>query len=190
MGTSVSQRSPSTLNWHIVETGYTKEEIPIDRLTQEIWRAASNQPEGNLFSDLSAPLIARCVHIVESSTNRIEAIQLIRLATVQSGSTSLAVEIAQRAVIPAFQSGVDRTGTFVRSLFTEAGNYLVSRDMPGFIGKGRVNNVSDAIVFKNDIRRNIAQKVSEVSTPAGNISNATVWKDYVDRIVLHISGAK
>jgi hypothetical protein len=188
MGTSVSQRSPSTLNWHIVETGYTKEEIPIERLTQEIWRAARNQPESNLFHDLSAPIIAQCVQIVERAPNRLEAIQQIRLAAIQEGAASLAVEIAQRAVIPAFQSSEDRTSAFVRSLFSEAGNYLVSRDISGFVGIGRLNTISDAIAFKNNIRGNIAEKVAEVTAPARNISNAAVWQDYVVRIVAHISG--
>ena len=187
MGTSVNQRSPSTLNWHLVETGYTREEIPTERLTQEIWRAAQNQPEGNLCSDLADPIIAQCVGIVSQANSRTEAIQEIRLAVIQSGQTSLAVEIAQRATTLAFQSAGDRTSSFVESLFAEAGNYLVSRDIPGFVGLGRLSNVSDALELKNNIRSNIIRRITEVPTPAGIISDTGVWRDYVNRIVTYIS---
>jgi len=188
VGTSVSQRSPSTLNWHLVEIGYTREEIPIERLTQEIWRAAQNQPEGNLFRDLADPIIAQCVSIVEQASSRAEAIQQIRLAVIQAGNSSLAVDIAQRAVTLAFQSAGDRTNLFVASLFSEAGNYLVSRDIPGFVGLGRLSNISDALELKNNINNNILQKITEVPTPVGKISDTGVWRDYVNRIVTHISG--
>ena len=187
MGTSVSQRSPSTLNWHLVEIGYTREEIPTERLTQEIWRAAQNQPEGNLFSDLAEPIIAQCVGIVSQANSRTEAIRQIREAVIQSGQTSLAVEIAQRATTLAFQSAGDRTSSFVESLFAEAGNYLVSRDIPGFVGLGRLSNVSDALELKNNIRSNIIRRITEIPTPAGSISDTGVWREHVNRIVAHIS---
>lgn len=188
MGTSVSQRSPSTPNWRVVDTGYTRKEIPVDRLTQEIWRAALNQPEGNLFRDLAEPIIAQCLRIVEQAPTRMDALQQIRRAIALSGQTSLAVEIAQRAVIPTFLSAGDRTGAFVLSLFSEAGNYLVSRDLPGFVGLGRLRNISEAIELKNNIRTNITQRVAEVSPPSTNISDTAVWRDYVGRVVAHISG--
>lgn len=188
MGTSVSQRSPQTLNWRLVEAGYTREEIPIDRLTQEIWRAAQNQPEGNLFRDLADPIIAQCTGIIGQAESRMDAIQQIRRAVLQTGKTSLAVEIAQRAAILAFQSTGNRTNSFVETLFSEAGNYLVSRDIPGFVGLGRLSNISDALALKNNIKSNIIQKISEVPKPAGSISDTSVWRDYVNRIVTHISG--
>lgn len=188
MGTSVNQRSPSTLNWRLVETGYVREEIPIDRLTQEIWRAAQNQTEGNLLRDLAEPIIAQCVGIVSKANNRTGAIQQIRLAVIQAGKTSLAVEIAQRAATLAFQSAGNRTNSFIETIFSEAGNYLVSRDIPGFVGLGRLTNVSDALALKNDIRSNIIQKVGEVPRPTESISDSGVWREYVNRIVTHISG--
>ena len=149
-------------------------------------RAATNQPEGNLLRDLSEPIVAECLRIVEGANTRSAAIQQFRQVVALSGQTSLAAEIAQRAIVPTFQAVEERTSAFVRSLFSEAGNYLVSRDLPGFIGSGRLNNVSDAIAFKNNIRQQISQMVSEVFPPAKGLFEAAVWREYVDQVVSHI----
>ena len=188
MGTSISQRSPRTTNWRAVETGYTKEEIPIERLAQEIWRAANNQKEGNIFQDLAAPIIAECLRIVREVQNRDTAVQQIRRTIALSGQTSLATEIAQRAAIQTYQSAENRTEAFTKSLFSEAGNYLVSRDISGFIGSGRINNVSEAIILKDSIKEQIAQKVGELSYPSGNLTDADVWRNYVGNVVRHFTG--
>jgi hypothetical protein len=135
---------------------------------------------------LSEPIIAECLRIVERANTRSDALEQFRQAVSLSGQTSLAAEIAQRAIVPTFQSAEERTSSFVRSLFSEAGNYLVSRDLPGFIGSGKLNNVSDAIAFKNDIRQQISQMVREVPLPARKLSDAAVWREYVERIVSHI----
>jgi hypothetical protein len=186
MGTSVSQRSPSTPNWRVVDTGYINDDVTIDRLVQEIFRAAANQPEGNLLQDLSEPIMAECLRIVERANTHFDAIQQFRQALISSGQTSLAAEIAQRAIVLTFQSTEDRTSAFVHSLFSEAGNYLVSRDLSGFIGSGRLSNISDSIAFKNSIRQQISKKVGEVSPPAKVLSKAILWREYVNQIVNHI----
>jgi hypothetical protein len=188
MGTSVSQRSPRTSNWRAVEAGYTKEEIPVQRLTQEIWRAAINQEQGNLFQDLAAPIVATCLRIVQETPTREDAVQRVRRTVALSGQKSLATEIAQRAVVQTYMSREDRTNAFTKSLFSEAGNYLVSRDISGFIGSGRINNVSDAIALKNDIKRHIVQVVGEVQPPAGDLADVDIWRNYVSSIVRHFSG--
>ena len=38
MGTSVSHRSPDTHNWRAVAASYLSENIPVERINQEIWR--------------------------------------------------------------------------------------------------------------------------------------------------------
>lgn len=188
MGTSVSQRSPSTPNWRVVEKGYIRDDIPIERITQELWRAAINQPEGNLLRDLSEPIIAQCIQIVERANTRNEALNNIRHEISKSGQVSLATEIAQRAAVQAFLSTEDRTNAFVHSLFSEAGNYLVSRDISGFIGLGRLSSVSDAIAFKKDVKQRISVMVKEVRPPSRDFTNPGVWKEYSGRIVNHLVG--
>lgn len=190
MGTSVSQQSPKTHNWQVVAKLYTREDISIDRLTQEIWRAAINQEEGNLFKNLSAPIIADCLKIIQVTPSQSDAIRQIRNIVAHSGQTSLATDIAIRAAIQTYQSREDFTTSFTKNLFSEAGNYLVSRDLSGFIGFGKLNNVSDAIELKKDIKRHISETVGDISLPKEPIAEYNVWKNYVNRVVGHFSGGR
>jgi hypothetical protein len=189
MGTSTSQRSPSTPNWHAVATAYTSSTIPVPRVVQELWRAATNQPTGDLASDLGTPIVAQCLTIALGAASREEALYSASREVARSGQASLAADIAQRAMAQSFRSGEDRTSTFVQSLFAEAGNYLVSRDLPGYVGVGeRLHTISDAIAFKNEVRQQIIETVRSVPTPAGIVSQPSVWTDYVARVVSRLTG--
>lgn len=187
MGTSVNQRSPSTPNWRAVEVAYSQDKIPIERAVKEIWRAATNQPVGNLAVDLAQPIIASCLRIAQQSNTSDEAVRNVRREIALSEEASLAADIAQRAVYQSFSVGGDRTDAFVRSLFGEAGNYLVSRDIPGFVGLGRAQNVSDVIEFKNSIRREIERTIGEVGKPRGKITDADTWRLFVSNVVTHLA---
>ena len=55
MGTSVSQASPSTTNWLAVALAYVHDAIPVDRLVQELWRAAQSEPAADWGALLSEP---------------------------------------------------------------------------------------------------------------------------------------
>jgi hypothetical protein len=72
MGTSVNQSSPHTLNWKAAQAGYRDPSIPINRVTTEIWRAASNQPAGNLEQLLAHPIIAQIGALVERSSSSLD----------------------------------------------------------------------------------------------------------------------
>jgi hypothetical protein len=189
MGTSVSQRSPSTPNWHAVSVGYTSDAIPIERVVQEIWRAATNQPTGDLASDLGAPLIARCFSIALTASSREEAVHAVRREIALSGQASLAADIAQRAVAQSFRSGEDRASAFAQSLFAEAGNYFISRDLPGYVGiNGRAQTVSESIAFKRQLREQIVGTVRTIPTSGNVASQPSAWKDYVSNVVNHLAG--
>lgn len=189
MGTSVNQRSPSTPNWNAALLAYETDVIPIERAVQEIWRAATNQPEGNLGVDLGTPVIAECLRIAERSTSREQAVLEARRAIALSGQTSLAADIAQRAVVQTFAKPQDRTSAFTESLFAEAGNYLVSRDLPGHIGpKGRANTISQAIGLKNAVQERIAAVVSETPRPTGLSSSSALWRTFVNNVVTRLTG--
>jgi hypothetical protein len=154
MGTSISQRSPATPSWHAVTAAYNSDVIPIPRIVQELWRAATNQPTGNLAADLGAPIIARCFAIALNAPSREEALFSAGREVALSGQASLAADLAQRAVVLSFRPGEDRASAFVQSLFSEARSYLVSRDLSGYVGMSeRLHTVSDAIAFKNEIRQ-------------------------------------
>jgi hypothetical protein len=189
MGTSINQRSPATPNWHAVIAAYNSDSIPIPRIVQELWRAATNQPIGNLAADLGAPIIARCFAIALNALSREEALSSASREVALSGQASLAADIAQRAVVQSFRPGEDRANAFVQSLFSEAGSYLVSRDLPGYVGMSeRLHTVSDAIAFKNEIRQQIIATVRTVPTPAGVARQPASWQEFVAHVVTRLTG--
>jgi hypothetical protein len=191
MGTSTNQRSPRTSNWKAVETAYTHPGTTIQRTAQEIWRAASNEPDGGLVRTLSSPGIAQCLEAVQTSRSGTDAAQQVRRLLALSGQASLAGEIAQRAAVIAHGIKDDRTSAFVRSLFSEASNYLVSRDLPGFVGLAdKVRTVQNATAFKSSIIQEVSNKVDAVPKPSGRLSSPKTWQKYVNNIVDHLTGAK
>jgi hypothetical protein len=191
VGTSVNQRSPKTANWSAVETAYMHFGISLQRTVQEIWRAAANEQDGGLVSDLGQPIIAQCVDIVKNANSPIEVGQKIRRLMVLSGQASLVGDIANRAAVISFGAGENRIDSFVSSLFSEASNYLVSRDIPGFVGLAdKVKTVRDVTAFKISIIQEVASKVSTVRKPAGNLSDPSIWKSFVDEITVHLTGVK
>lgn len=189
MGTSVNQRSPSTPNWNAALTAYETESIPIERAVQEIWRAATNQPEGNLAVDLGAPIIAECLRITEGANSREQALRDVRRTVALSGQTSLAADIAQRAVTQSFTKLQDRTTAFVESLFAEAGNYLVSRDLPGYIGRDqRTKTVSEAIGLKSAVQAETVKVIRETPRPPGLLSSPQPWRTFVNDAITRLTG--
>jgi len=187
MGTSINQRSPATPNWHAVATAYNSSEISIPRVVQELWRAATNQPTGNLASDLGAPIIAQCLAITLDAPSREEALYSASRMVALSGQASLAADIAQRAVAQSFRPGEDRANAFTQYLFAEAGGYLVSRDLPGYVGVSeRLHTVSDAIAFKNGIRQQIIDTVRTVPTPPDIANQPSTWREHVAHVVTRL----
>ena len=191
MGTSTNQRSPRTLNWKAVEVAYTFPDIPIQRTAQEIWRAAANESDGGLINSLGSPIIAQCLEVVQTSRSAIDTAQKVRRLLALSGQASLAGEIAQRAAVIAHEIKVNRTSAFVQSLFSEASNYLVSRDLPGFVGLAdKVRTVQNATALKSSIIKEVSSNVDSVPKPTGKLSSPKTWQKFVNKVVDHLSGAK
>jgi hypothetical protein len=99
MGTSVSQSSPRTNNWRAAHATYRNQKFPIERVLQEVWRAATNQPEGDLAAQLAQPVIERVREIAVSGTSAVEIATAVNRELAQSRQPSLAAEIARRAAI-------------------------------------------------------------------------------------------
>lgn len=189
MGTSVSQSSPNTPVWQAAQATYSSLAIPIERTVQEIWRAADSQNEENLARDLQAPIIAECLRITLASSSRTEAVRNVARAVAFSGQSSLAAEIAQRAAARSFSAAGSSAGAFAKAVFVEAGDYLASRDLPGFVGLSeKIPKVSDLITMKTSIRERIADVVADVDLPEG-IYDAEDWSHYAARVVSTLKGA-
>lgn len=191
MGTSVNQRSPKTSNWSAVETAYTHSVVSLQRTVQEIWRASANEQDGGLAGDLAGPTIAQCVEIVKNATSAIDVGQKIRRLLALSGQASLAGDIANRAAIVSFSAEENRIDSFVRSLFSEASNYLVSRDIPGFAGlTDKLKTVRDVTALKTSIIQEVASTVASVNKPEGDLSNPNNWKVFVNEVTVQLTGVK
>ncbi len=191
MGTSTNQRSPRTPNWKSVEVAYTHPGITIQRTAQEIWRAAVNEPNGGLVSGLRSPIIAQCLEVVQTSHSATDAALQVKRLLALSGQASLAGEIAQRAAVITHESKGNRTNAFVKSLFSEASNYLVSRDLPGYVGSAkRVLTVQDATALKSSIIREVSSNVNSIPKPSGKLSSPRNWQKFVNNVVDHLSGGK
>lgn len=188
MGTSTSHRSPDTPNWHAAQAAYVNSSVPVERAVQEIWRAATNQSEGDISQQLANPIIAQCLSIAATAQSRTEALTEVSRHVALSGQASLGTEIAQRAVVLSFREGGDRVTAYASSLFSEASDYLVSRDLPGFVGEaGRAKNVSEALTFKAGIRRIVTDVVAAVPRPTLDASGPA-WSTFVLEVVDRLRG--
>jgi len=180
MGTSVSHHSPDTHNWRAVAASYLSENVPVDRISQEVWRAATNQPFGNLPLSLADPIIARCLGTAIVSSSPQEAIRNVSRLIAESGEASLATDIARRAAIASFAEPGNRRMNFVRALFSEAVDYLVSRDLSGYVGKGdRIKDVSSSITFKAHIKKQVESIIDSNPAPENIEASSDKWKTYV-----------
>jgi len=172
-----------------VQATYSSPTIPIERTVKEIWRAADSQDEENLTRDLRAPIVAECLRITLASSSRAEAIRNVARAVAFSGQSSLAAEIAQRAAARSFSDASSSAEAFAKAVFSEAGDYLVSRDLPGFVGLSeKIPKVSDLVALKTNIREHIAEVVEEVELPE-QADAPEGWSDYAARVVSTLKGA-
>lgn len=189
MGTSTSQRSPSTTNWRAVDAAYQNSEVSIQRTVQEIWRASANDDMG-LANSLGNKIVAQCVEIVQNAQSPAEAAQQVRRLVALSGSASLVADIAQRAAVLSF-GDKNRVENFVRSVFAEASNYLISRDLPGFVGiSGRLKTVQDATSFKSSLLAEVTSHVTAVPRPVENLSDHQAWNGFVENVVRRLIEGK
>lgn len=179
MGTSVNQSSPRTVNWSAAQAGY-RSEIPIGRVVQEIWRAATNQPEGDLTKLLAQPIVARLGQIAARGQNAVQIATATRNAVAHSKQASLATDIAQRAATQCAASK-DRAQAFTERLFAEACNYLLSRDLPGYVGgSNRNQTVADSLEFKTSVLDATVNTVRRV--PAADLGSNEGWRSYVQTV--------
>jgi 2-methylisocitrate lyase-like PEP mutase family enzyme len=74
-------------------------------------------------------------------------------------------------------------------VFADAGDYLASRDLSGFVGLSeKMPKVSDLMALKTNIRERIADVVEAVELPE-EVDVAEGWSDYAARVVSTLKGA-
>lgn len=187
MGTSVNQSSPNTLNWNAAHAGYRDKNVPISRIVTEIWRAASNQPSGNISQLLARPVIARLGQLVAEAKTPGDLARKSANLIAESKESSLASDIGRRAAVQSVlaESPID---SYSERVFAEATAYLVSRDLPGFVGLGRTRNVADSL----ELSLAIVRRASELarSIPVPKKLDAESWSHHVEAVLTTLSGRK
>jgi hypothetical protein len=186
MGTSISQASPRNTNWSPVHTGYKSEFVSEERIISEIWRASENQ-EIPISQSIASESIYECYAAVRNSPNFQEAVEKFSEHLADSKSNSIVAEFAKRAIPAAYQS--ERPAeAWASRFFSEVTNYMMSRDLSGFVGGGNRNKtVTEMINFK----KNITNKVSEiVGSGSRNIKNNNDWKSFVSESIDQLKSTK
>lgn len=186
MGTSVSQMSPRTRGWNIVQAVYTTKTIGTERAVTEIWRAATSE-KTNLATQLASPIVEKIGQIAAMTGSPAEIAMRVEMEIASSGHANFACEIARIAAIKAAQAPVESRQTeFREKLFAEASNYFVSRDVSGFIGHAyRNKDVSEMVEFK---RTAMESTTASVRKSAAELKKQTSWSDYVTGVVDDLRG--
>jgi hypothetical protein len=178
VGTSISQRSPNTPSWRAVQATY-RAAVPVDRVTQEVWRAASHDVAAGWQQLLASPAVFQCYVLAASADNGPAAVARASRALSQSSVSTVGTELAKRAV--ALSAGhPDPQERFAQALFRQATDYIVSRDLAGFIGpRYRNATVADSTEFKGRVGEHVGRVVRAVGVPEG----ADGWPSYVQAVI-------
>jgi ABC-type uncharacterized transport system auxiliary subunit len=93
--------------------------------------------------------VAYCYAMAREMDSPSEALRAASEEIARRRWSSLGTEIAKRALVQSFAQD-DRSSAFIRSLLSEATAYLVSRDLPSFVGEGgqHLATITDAARFK------------------------------------------
>jgi hypothetical protein len=186
MGTSVNHPSPEDTNWKPVRAAYIYENIPLDRLVADIWRAVENDPQP-LSRMMESDAIFRCYQAVKESSSVPQAIRNISTEIVASRQNSIVAEFAKRAVPAAFNSGTPAQ-EWRAIFFAEVTNYLVSRDASGYVGsRFRNKSISDLVDFKHYVTNQIGEVVRNVGIDP---KNPAEWISFVQEAITSIRGKR
>lgn len=183
MGTSASHPSPPTLGWSMVAAAYTSPTVPVDRIVAEVWRASQSQPEP-IFADLASPLIFECQENVRTSASASEALARLNRVIFTAKAASFISELAKRAAVPAFGSD-DRAQGWRENFFAQVTDYMVSRDLSGYVGpQYRNQNVSQLVEFKATLINRVREIVRSLPSDP---RSSTSWQSYVAQVTERLS---
>ena len=178
MGTSISHPSLPTLSWHSVNASYDDSRIPAERVAREIWRAAKQTPDTDVFGGLTSKAVYNAFVIAQTATEPLEAHKECNAMISESKNASLFIEVAKRAVVQSIGKK-DQASEFVTNLFRETTNYFVSRDLPGHLGSERIKNVQGMIGFKNELIKKVGELVGRLEQKPRNHKE---WSTLINQI--------
>jgi len=186
MGTSISQPSPNNTNWKASKIIYKHGKIPANRVIKEIWRASENH-ENPMSNKLGTKSIFSCQEIVRESKNVSEALKKFRATTIKNKDNSILSEFAKRA-IPHAMASKNPVAEWRATFFSNITNYIVSRDISGYIGEEfRNKNVGQMMKFKSQIRQNVHEQIHSIEK---NPKSLKSWKKYVEGTITQLKEKK
>ena len=186
MGTSRSDPSPSIPTWQPARRVLGQCQVPLERQHLEIWRATLAERGEDLKNELTAPamLNARC--LADEPLSPFEAARRFDAFLAENHAFGLSLEMGKRALIRT-RSMDDTAQSFVQEVFSEVVSYLVSRDLPSFVGlPGRIATVSEVVAIKSSFRALTRDKVAQYGPPP---AQPRQWEAYIGRVVRGLAGA-
>jgi len=184
MGTSISQPSPRKSNWKRVFVCYESNNLPEERVVNEVWRASENPEPGEqpLSADMKSATTYECYRAVQNSKTALEAMQKYTEVVRSTKSNSIVAEFAKRAIAGAFQSYSDQTISreqkWASNFFKEVTNYIISRDASGFVGKDyRNKSVKELIQFKLSLGEHV---IKVVESDTDKLKSKADWEKFVN----------
>lgn len=190
MGTSVSQSSPrKSSSWKRVFVCYENNNIPENRIVNEIWRASETSEKDSLplSAEMKSQAIYSCYEAVKSSNNFQDALQKFNSAIIETKNNSIIAEFAKRVIPIAYQSN-NPSEQWANCFFKEVTNYVISRDTSGFVGENyRNKSIKELIEFK----KSISNKVSQIiSLETKEFKSQTDWNSFVDKSISKLKSVK
>ncbi len=189
MGTSVSQPSPrNSTNWKRVFLCYENDNIPDDRVVNEVWRASENfREQVPISNEIKSESIYKCYEVVKNSKSFQEAIKNYNDYLVSNKKNSIIAEFAKRVIPMSFQSS-NPENNWKSLFFSEVTKYVVSRDAPGFINKeNRNKTVSEMMEFKKRISSVVQDKINNIKIEPKSYNE---WKSFVDSSINNLKAVK
>lgn len=165
-----------------VAAAYRNPDTPLERVLSEVWRAARSEPDSDIRDHLSSDGVQVCLAAALESQSPAAAAERTTRELAEHQAGSLAAEIGKRAAVLSARHE-DRLPAFITYLFEQMTDYLVSRDLPGYIGeRWRNKTVADAIRFKDQLRQQTAVTVRELNISETPVQ-AGAWRDLVGLLV-------
>ena len=190
MGTSISQSSPrKSSNWKRVFVCYESNNLPDNRVMNEIWRASETSEKGSLplSSEMKSDAIYSCYEAVKSSGNFQEALQKFNKTIVETKQNSIIAEFAKRVIPSAFESK-NPSDQWTNIFFKEVTNYVMSRDASGFVGENyRNKSVKELIEFKKSISSKVEQVIKSEKK---DFKSQSDWNSFVEKSISKLKSVK
>lgn len=157
-------------------------DFPIERVAHEVWRAAANDTEASWMHALGSPAVELCRDLASTTSNAALAVANATRVIALEHESSFAAEIAKLAL--ARSAGASQAPVqFARELFEFTTEYLVSRDLSGFIGpRYRNRTIGEAAQFRHEVRQEVGERVEAITRELPT-SAASSWPQTVRAIV-------